>query len=204
MVPLAGLPAASRSAGRLDAVIGAIAHQMGERILDQFEHLAVELGLGAVHFELDVLAELGAEIAHDARQFLPRIADRLHARLHHAFLQLGGDVGKPLQRHLEVGILVPADDLKKLVAGQHQLRNRGHQMIERIDVDADRMVGEPVAALRLPARRRARRRLWRQVRSPARRRMRFAGWRRHFARRRLRRRLRRRIFLPRQAAELDR
>ena len=133
--------------GRFDAVIGAVAHQVGERILDQIEHLAVELGIGAAHLELDVLAELGAEIAHDARQLLPRIADRLHARLHHAFLQLGGDVGQPLQRHLEIGIFVAADDLEQLVAGQHQFRDRGHQMIERVDIDADRMVGEPVAAL---------------------------------------------------------
>ena len=49
-MPFAGLPAASRSAGVFDAVIGAVAHQMGQRILDQFEHLAVEFGLGAVHF----------------------------------------------------------------------------------------------------------------------------------------------------------
>ena len=130
-----------------DAVIGAVAHQVRERILDQIEHLAVELGIGAAHRKLDVLAELGAQVAHHARQFLPRIADRLHARLHHAFLQLGGDVGEPLQRHLEIGLLVAADDLEELIAGQHQFRDGGHQMIERVDIDTDRMVGEPVAAL---------------------------------------------------------
>ena len=43
-----------------DAMIGAIAHQMRQRIPHQFEHLAVELGLGAVHFELDLFAEFGA------------------------------------------------------------------------------------------------------------------------------------------------
>ena len=69
---------------------------MGQRVLDHFEHLAVELGLGAAHLELDLLVEFGGEIAHDARQLLPGIADRLHARFHHPFLQLGGDVGEPL------------------------------------------------------------------------------------------------------------
>jgi len=77
---------------RLDAVIGAIAHQMGERVLDQLQHLPIELGLGAVHLELDLLAEIGRQIAHDPRQLLPGVADRLHARLHHAFLQLSGDI----------------------------------------------------------------------------------------------------------------
>ncbi len=95
--------------------------------------------LGAVHLQLDVLAQLGGEVAHDARQFLPGIADRLHARLHDAFLQLGGDVRQALQRHLELGVLVAAHDLQELVAGEHQLRDHGHQVFQRIDVDADRL-----------------------------------------------------------------
>ena len=80
------------------------------------------------------------KIAHDARQLLPGVADRLHARLHHAFLQLGGDVGEPLQRHLELGIVVPAHDVEQLIARQHQLRHHRHQVFERVEVDADRLV----------------------------------------------------------------
>ena len=127
-------------------MIGAVAHQVRQRVLDQFEHLAVELGLGAMHLQVDVPAEFGGKIAHDARQLLPRIADRLHARLHDAFLQLRGDVREALQRHLEVGILMAADDLEELVARQHKLGNRGHEMVERLDMDADRVVREPLAA----------------------------------------------------------
>ena len=87
------------------------------------------------------------EVAHDARQLLPGIADRLHPRLHDAFLQLGGDVGEPLQRHLELGVLVAAGDLQQLVAGQHQLGDHGHQMFQRVDIDADRLVGDLVGFL---------------------------------------------------------
>ena len=47
--------------------------------------------------ELDLLAELAREVAHQARQLVPGVADRLHARLHHAFLQLGGDLRQALQ-----------------------------------------------------------------------------------------------------------
>ena len=70
----------------LNAVVGAIAHQMSEGVFDHLKHLAVEFGIGAVHFELDLFAELGGKIANDARQLLPGVPDRLHTRLHHAFL----------------------------------------------------------------------------------------------------------------------
>ena len=131
----------------LQAVVGGVAHHVRQRILDQVEHLAVEFGVGAVHLEFDLLAEFAGEVADDARQLLPGIADRLHPRLHDAFLQLGGDVGEPLQRHLELGVLVAAGDLQQLVAGQHQLGDHGHQMFQRVHVDADRLVGDLVGFL---------------------------------------------------------
>ena len=133
--------------GRLQPVVGRVAHHVGQRILDQLEHLAVELGVGPEHLQLDVLAELGGEIAHDARQLLPGVADRLHARLHDALLQLGGDVGQPLQRRLELGVLVPAYDLQELVAGQHQLRHHGHQMLERLDAHPQRLMRDLAVAV---------------------------------------------------------
>jgi len=65
--------------------------------------------------------------------------------VHDAFLQLGGDVGQPLQRHLELGVLVAPRDLQQLIAGQNQFRHHGHQVFQRIHVDADRLVGDAVA-----------------------------------------------------------
>jgi len=85
---------------------------VGEWIFDQVEHLTVQLGIRALHFEIDLLAELVGKITHDARELLPRVADRLHARLHHAFLQLGSDIRQPLQRRLEFGFLVTPHDLE--------------------------------------------------------------------------------------------
>ena len=57
MRPCSGLPARAPLVRRLQTVVGRIAHHMGERVLDQIEHLAVELGLGALHFQIDLLAE---------------------------------------------------------------------------------------------------------------------------------------------------
>ena len=137
-----GLAGGDAFGARLDAVIGRIADHVGERILDPVEHLPVELGVGTVHLELDVLAELGREIAHDARQLLPGVTDRLHAGPHHAVLKLGGHVGQPLQRDLEFGIVVAAGDVEELIAGQNQLRDHRHQLLDGVDADADRLVGD--------------------------------------------------------------
>ena len=141
---LLGLAAGGALGRGLQAVIGGVAHHVRQRILDQVEHLAVELGVGAVHLQFDLLVQFAGEVAHDSRQLLPGIADRLHPRLHDAFLQLGGDVGQPLQRHLELGIVVAPGDLQQLIAGQHQLRHHRHQVFQRVHVDADRLVGDLV------------------------------------------------------------
>ena len=76
----------------LDAVVGGVADHVQQRVLDQLQELAVDLGLSAGHLELDVLAQLLAEVADEARQLGPGVADGLHARLHDAFLQLGRDM----------------------------------------------------------------------------------------------------------------
>ena len=144
---LLGLAAGDALGGGLQTMVGGVAHHVRQGILDQVEHQAVEFGVGAVHFEFDLLAEFAGEVADDARQLLPGVADRLHPRLHDAFLQLGGDVGEPLQRHLELGVLVAAGDFQKLVAGQDQLGHHRHQVFQRVDVDADRLVGDLVGLL---------------------------------------------------------
>ena len=81
----------------LDAVIGGIAHHVGERILDHLQHLAVELGLRALHGEFDLLAGGHRQVAHDARQLVPGVADGLHAHARHPVLQVGRDVAEALQ-----------------------------------------------------------------------------------------------------------
>src|SRR5208282_4400336 len=78
--PLRRLAGGAPLGGTFDPVIGAVADQMRERILDQLQYLAVDLGLAAVHLEFDLFAQFSGKVAHDTRQFLPRIADRLHAR----------------------------------------------------------------------------------------------------------------------------
>ncbi len=123
----------------LQSVVGRVPHHMRQRVLDQLQHLAVEFGLGAAHRQFDPLVELVREVAHQARQLAPGIADRLHARLHDAFLQVGGDVREPLQRHRERAVLLRARELHQLVSGEHEFAHQGHEVFEHVDRDPDRL-----------------------------------------------------------------
>ncbi len=67
------------------------------------------------------------------------VADRLHARLHDAFLEVGGNQAQALQRHLELAVVLAAHHLQKLVAGQHQFADQRHQVFEQADADPDRL-----------------------------------------------------------------
>ncbi len=114
---------------------------MGQRVLDQLQHLAIELGVGADHLEVDLLVQFVREVAHHARQLRPGVADGLHARLHDAFLQLRRHVVEALQGRCEIAVLLAAQDLQQLVAGQHQLADHGHQVFEQVDMHADGLRG---------------------------------------------------------------
>ena len=59
-----------------------------------------------------------------------------------AILKLGRHIGEPLQRDLEFGIIMAARNVEKLIAGQHQLRHHRHQLLDGVDADADRFVGD--------------------------------------------------------------
>src|SRR5581483_7676351 len=114
-------------------------NHVSERVLDHLKHLPVEFGVSARHVELNLLVELERKLAHESRQLLPSIGDRLHAGLHDAVLQLGGDIGEALQRHLELAVAGTAHDVEQLIAREHELAHRRHQVFERVDRNADRL-----------------------------------------------------------------
>jgi hypothetical protein len=147
--PGLGLAGAAAVLGAFQAMVGAVAHHVRQRVLDELQHLAVELGLRAAHLELDLLAELARQVTDQARQLRPGIADRLHAGLHHAVLQVGRDVRQPLQRHAERLVAAGARHLHELVARQHQLADQHHQAFEHVDGDADALRRRGAAGTRI-------------------------------------------------------
>ena len=133
--------------GGFEPVVAGIAHHVRQRVADQFQHLPVQFRLRAAHLEVDLLAQFMRQVAHQARQLGPGIADRLHARLHHPFLQVGGDVRQALQRHGEGIRLVRAGQLQQLVAREDQFADQHHQVLEHVDRDADGLRGDGARTL---------------------------------------------------------
>ena len=87
---LARLAGGQPVVGQLEAVVDRVAHEVHERVAERVDHGAVELGLRADQLELDLLAELGREVADQAREAQEDHVDGDHADLHdHRLERLG-------------------------------------------------------------------------------------------------------------------
>ena len=91
---LAGLQAIGR---KLDAVIDRVADDVGQRIADHLDHLAIELDVAPLDIDQHLLAQLGGEVADHARQADKQILDPLHAGAGNRVAHLGDDRGETLE-----------------------------------------------------------------------------------------------------------
>jgi hypothetical protein len=115
---------------------------MGQGILDQVEHLAVEFGVGAVHLQFDLLVEFAGQVAHDPGSFcqaLPigciRVFITPSCSSAVTFDSRCSGTSNSVSS-LRLG------DLQQLIARQNQFRHHRHQMFQRVHIDADRLVGD--------------------------------------------------------------
>ena len=132
---LAGLQALGR---RLDAVIDRVADDVGQRIADHLDHLAVELDVAAVDIDQHLLAKLGGQVADHARQSDEQIFDPLHAGAGDGVAHFGDDRRQPLERAVDGDVARRfAQPAGELVAGQHHVGHAAHHPVEQFDRQAD-------------------------------------------------------------------
>src|ERR1700744_5433781 len=136
--------------GLFDAVIDGISNDVRGRIFDRLDDGLVEFGFFAFHLDAHLFAAHRSDVAHGARKFAPDVADGLHARLHHAFLQFGGDEVEALAGREQTGVFGGVRELENLVAGEDKFADEIHQLVEQRDVDADGAFTGRGARLRLP------------------------------------------------------
>ena len=106
---------------------------MGQRIGELLDHRLVDLGVLADGFELDLLAGLGGQLAHQPRHARKHRFDRLGANGHHRIL-------KPacrLRQNLDTAhqFLIPVPDRIIHLLGQHRLGD--HQLAHHVDHPID-------------------------------------------------------------------
>ena len=77
-----GLAGGDALVRRLEAVVERVADEVHERVAERVDDRAVELGLLADELELDLLAELGREVADEPREAQEHGLDRDHPHLH--------------------------------------------------------------------------------------------------------------------------
>ncbi len=151
---LLGLPTRGPRLRRFNPVVCRVTDQVDERIANLFDERFVQLGLGAVNIQLDSLLELAREVAHDARKLVEHAPDLDHPRVHDCGLQLGGDevdLSAGL-RQLMVNLFLTAANiefgykLRQPVATQHEFSHEIEQVVETVDIHADRLAGGVGAA----------------------------------------------------------
>ena len=111
---------------RLYAVVRGVANHMRQRVAHILDELPIQFGVVALQRQVYPLAEIPSQVAYQARQFAPGLADRLHARFDDILLQLGRDVVQALKRWRETRILLGSLELEQLIARQNKLRDRRH------------------------------------------------------------------------------
>ena len=137
----------------LDAVVEAVAHQMGQRIADLLDQPLVQLGTFTDGLELHLLVHLAGEIAHHAREAAEHEIDRHHAHRHHRFLQVAGvalQLCETIQQAFVNHRIETRSRFRQHRLGDHQLADEVDHLVDLLDADADRGLGRPVgrAAMR--------------------------------------------------------
>ena len=127
--------------GRFHAVIHAVTQQMGHWIFNRLNDRAIQFRLRTFGLQSDLLSAQLSKITHRSGQFAPERINRLDARLHHAVLQLGGDVVEPVASRLHRNGLQRSGELNDLVAGEHEFTDQIHQAVQQFDVHTHGGVG---------------------------------------------------------------
>ena len=137
-MPAGGLPCATRVGGVLEPVVERVAHEVDERIAERVDDRPVEFGVATDEVELDVLAELRREVAHEPREAHEDDVDRNHPDLHHHRLQRLRAARQVLHRMVELrrARCWPCC-ASTAVRWIDELAHQVHERVEPLGVDAD-------------------------------------------------------------------
>ena len=82
-------------------MIDGVADEVAERIAHRLDDVAIELDVGALHVEIDFLAQPVGEVAHRAREPLGQRGEGGEARIHHAPVEVARGAAQAVDFRLE-------------------------------------------------------------------------------------------------------
>ena len=138
---LRGFPIGDAHGDGLDAVIYGIPDDVSEWILDRLDDGLIEFCVTALHFDAYLFSAGTRQVPYHPWELAPNIPDGLHAGLHRAALQLGGNQVQALCGPEKSSIRMLAGELQDLVARQHELADEVYQFIEQGHIHSDAAVG---------------------------------------------------------------
>ena len=138
-----GLSLAGGHAGgrHFHAVVDAVAHQVRQRIDDALNQALVQFRGGAIGDEIDLLAQLGRQVAYHAREARKDEIHRHHADRHHRFLQvarIARQVADAVEQFLVQHRVERTGALLDHRLRDHQLAHQVDQLVDFFNRDADR------------------------------------------------------------------
>ena len=129
--------------GRLDAMVDGVADDVGQRIADDLDHLAVQLDVATVYLERDLLAELTGKVADHARKTREEIVDPLHAGASDGVAHLGHARRDAFEGGFHFDSRRGAAEAPgEVVAREHEVGNAAHHPVEQVNRKADGAGGE--------------------------------------------------------------
>ena len=114
-----------------------VAHQVRQRIGDLLDDGLVELGVFAADDQLDVLAELAADVVHHALEAVEGRADLHHAQLQRAVAHALRPGAQCRHGFVQLGQPCALADESDGAAGDDQLADQVDQLVELVGIDAN-------------------------------------------------------------------
>ena len=130
--PFGRLAGGGALGGGLQAMVDGVADQVDQRIGEPLDHGLVELGLLALHGQIDLLAEIAREVVDQPAEAAEQRADRDHADAHGGVAQGGGEPLDLLGDRLDLQVGAGGGELAQPGLGDDQLADPVHQLVEAL------------------------------------------------------------------------
>src|SRR5450830_673006 len=139
-VALGGLARGQALGGGFDAMVDGVAHQVGQRVGDLVDHRLVQFGFAAAQAQLDLLAQLLADVADHPVETVEGFADFHHAQFQGGFADLFDVLVHRLDAFQAAAVAVASGVHLGPGGADHQLADEVDQLVELVRGDLDQAV----------------------------------------------------------------